>query len=102
MVDIHIHVEKKHLYLFGGLFLLLVGMGFLYSFGGDSPPYMGHSSGEIRFDPNTVNISAIDFENPDDMVPVSVVEGLQREVVGNCGGGTYMIGVSEDGSVICG
>lgn len=102
MVDIYIHVEKKYLYFLGCLVLLFVGIGVVYSFGGDSSVYMGHSSGEIRFDSNSVNVSAINFDTPNDVFPADVIDGAQKRITGICDEGTYMTGVDSQGGVICG
>lgn len=96
MVKLIVNFEKRHLYVVGSLFLLLIGMGIVYSFGGNNPIEMGHTSSEIRFDENTVPLSALDGD-----IPVDSVSGAQRRVSASCPEGQSIRVINEDGTVEC-
>lgn len=50
-----INIEKRHFYLLTAIFVFLVGVGFVVSYGGNQPTIMGHSGGEVM-----VNIGGVD------------------------------------------
>ncbi len=49
MVDVKFSLGKRD-FAWIGLIVILVGVGFVYGYGGSSPALMGHSSGEVVVD----------------------------------------------------
>jgi hypothetical protein len=43
-----INIKKKDLWLLSTVIVLLIGVGYVIAFGGNNPPEMGHSAGELE------------------------------------------------------
>ena len=50
-MKIEINIEKKHLFVFIALSVLIIGIFFVIAYGGNNPSVVGHSIGELNLSP---------------------------------------------------
>jgi hypothetical protein len=53
-INLSIRIEKKHVYVFVALFVLLLGIALVNAFGSSNPSVVGHSAGELIVDSTSI------------------------------------------------
>ena len=64
-MDIHIHLERKHAFIFALFTTLLLGGLFAVAFGGNDPTVVGHSAGELIINSSSIvdnSVTATDID----------------------------------------
>jgi len=94
-MDIRIHFEKRHLYVFGILTAVLISGWLVNAFGTSNPAVFGHSAGELIVDSSSIVDSSINVSKVN-------TSQIQARVTGTCAGNNFVQSVGSGGTVGCG
>jgi hypothetical protein len=97
---VKIGFEKRDL-VWIGLIVVLIGIGFVYAYGGSEPSVVGHSASELEEEDPTVIVSVKDGVSWDEVSDKPAGFADDSDDGGMARNNCYWTGVGTHGSVVC-